>query len=91
MIGVRRHGVEFWDTDRVEFYEMPISWYYFAAAGDPRPYDLLVKGLHFQNLAIAAMAAQGLAKLQDPRAINELIVVGPRDASDVPMVNVKHP
>lgn len=72
----KAHGVDFWDMDRVEFYEMPISWYNLAAAGDPRAYDLLVKGLHSQNLAIAAMAAQGLAKLQDPRAINELIAVG---------------
>lgn len=72
----KAHGVDFWDMDRVEFYEMPISWYNLAAAGDRRAYDLLVKGLHSQNLAIAAMAAQGLAKLQDSRAIDELIAVG---------------
>jgi len=72
----KTHGVDFWDMDKVEFYEMPISWYDLAAAGYPPAYDLLVKGLHSQNLAIVAMAAQGLAKLQDPRAIDELIAVG---------------
>ncbi len=72
----KAHGLGFWDMDKVEFYEMPVPWYDLAAAGDSRAYDLLLKGLHSQNLAIVALAAEGLAKLQDPRAIDELIAIG---------------
>jgi hypothetical protein len=68
--------VGFWDIHNVEYYEVPTAWFYLAAAGDPRAYDLLIKGLHSQNPMIAGMAAWGLAKLQDHRAIDELIATG---------------
>ncbi len=72
----KTHGVGFWDMEKVEYYEIPVAWYYLAAAGDARTYDLLLKGLHSQNVMIATWAAKGLAKLQDPRAIDELISTG---------------
>jgi hypothetical protein len=58
------------------YYLIPEPWYYLAAAGDLRAYYLLIQGLHSHNLMIAANAAKGLAKLQDPRAIPELIKTG---------------
>jgi len=60
------------------YYEIPDGWYDLAAARDPRAYDLLIEGLHSHNLMIAATAAKGLARLQDPRAIDELIATGRR-------------
>jgi len=73
---VERHGLPFWDAYNVSVYEMSEAWYYLGAAGDPRAYDLLIKGLSSSNLAIAQTAAEGLAKLHDPRAIDELIATG---------------
>lgn len=58
------------------YYEVPRAWYDLAAARDPRAYDLLVQGLHSHNLMIAAVSAKGLARLQDPRAVDELIAMG---------------
>lgn len=60
------------------YYEIPAPWYDLAAARDPRAYNLLLQGLHSHNLMIAAVAAKGLARLQDPRAVDELIVTGRR-------------
>jgi len=71
-----KHELPFWEMYNIPVYELPNAWYYLGAAGDPRAYDLLVKGLRSFNLMIAGTAAQGLAKLQDPRAINELIAIG---------------
>jgi hypothetical protein len=58
------------------YYVTPEPWYNLAAAGDPRAYDLLIQGLHSHNLMIVVDAANGLAKLQDSRAIPELITMG---------------
>lgn len=55
------------------YYEIPVPWYYLAAAGDARAYPLLIQGLHSHNFMIQAWASSGLAKLQDPRAIDEII------------------
>jgi PBS lyase HEAT-like repeat len=71
-----KHQLPFWDMYRVSYYELPAAWYFLAAAGDPRSYDLLISGLHSFNLMIVATAARGLAKLQDPRAVDELIATG---------------
>ena len=60
------------------YYVIPDPWSDLAAAHDPRAYDLLVQGLHSHNLMIADAAARGLARLQDPRAIDELIATGRR-------------
>lgn len=68
----RRH-VKKSDAFEAVYYRIPVSWNHFAAAGDPRSYDLLIKGLHSHNLMISALSAEGLAKLQDPRAIDEII------------------
>lgn len=73
-----KHDLRFWDMYRVSYYELPSSWYFLGAAGDPRFYELLVSGLHSPNLMLAAAAARGLAKLQDPRAVKELIATGSR-------------
>lgn len=67
-----------WDTFEAAYYEVPIPWYYLAAAGDPRAYDLLIKGLHSSNVAISMRAAQGLARLQTSQAIGQIIAVGSR-------------
>jgi hypothetical protein len=71
-----KHRMDFGAMDDVSKYEIPVAWYYLAAASDPRAYDLLIKGLNSPNLMIAGRAAQGLAMLQDPRAINVLIAAG---------------
>lgn len=71
-----KHRMDFGAMDDVSKYEMPIAWYNLAAARAPRAYDLLVKGLRSANLMIAWEAANGLAMLQDPRAIDVLITTG---------------
>jgi predicted transcriptional regulator len=63
-------------------YPDPDPWYFLAAAGDPRAYDLLLDGLHSENEGIAIWAAQGLAKLQDPRAIIEIATVAKHEGYD---------
>ena len=55
------------------YYEVPVPWYNLAAAGDQRSYSLLIQGLHSHNLMIQVWAAMGLAKLQDPGAIDPII------------------
>jgi hypothetical protein len=70
------HNLPFWDVYHIEYYDIPVAWYYLAPAGDRKAYDLLVKGLRSPNLMIAANAAHGLAKLQDPRGLDELIAAG---------------
>jgi hypothetical protein len=64
------------------YYEIPDPWDDLAAASDPRFYDLLIEGLHSHNLIIAGIAARGLARLQDPRAIDDLIATGRRVGSE---------
>jgi hypothetical protein len=64
------------------YYEIPDPWDDLAAASDPRAYDLLIEGIHSHNLMIAGIAARGLARLQDPRAIDELIATGRRVGSE---------
>ena len=59
-------------------YEVPAPWTYLAAAGDPAFYKLLIEGLSSQNQYIVAMAARGLAKLQDSGAVDSLIAAGRR-------------
>jgi hypothetical protein len=71
----RKHHRNPYEAFEEARYEVPVPWFYLAAAGDPRAYDLLMNGLQAENIMIAALAAQGLAKLQDPRAINELITL----------------
>jgi hypothetical protein len=66
----------FWDMENAFQYPRPDTWYYLAAAGDPRFYDLLMRGLHSPNQVIAANAALGLAKLGDARAADELVATG---------------
>jgi hypothetical protein len=72
----QRYRRDFWEIEKMEVYEIPNAWYFLGASGDPRSYDVLERGLHSPNLMIVVSAAQGLAKLQDPRAIDELIAVG---------------
>jgi hypothetical protein len=64
------------------YYVIPDPWDDLAAASDPRAYDLLIEGIHSHNLMIAGIAARGLARLQDPRAIAELIATGRRVGSE---------
>ncbi len=61
------------DAFESAYFKIPAPWLHLAAAGDPRSYDLLIRGLHGNNFMIVALAASGLAKLQDSRAIPELI------------------
>jgi HEAT repeat protein len=58
------------------YYEMPVPWYFLASSGDPAFYELLIEGLHSHNLMIVGLAAKGLAKLQDVRAVDPLIAAG---------------
>jgi HEAT repeat protein len=58
------------------YYEMPVPWYFLASSGDPAFYELLIEGLHSHNLMIAGLAAKGLARLQDVRAVDSLIDAG---------------
>lgn len=64
------------------YYEIAKPWYDLAAASDSRAYDLLIDGIHSHNLMIASVAAKGLARLQDPRAIDELIATGRHAGSE---------
>ncbi len=74
--------LDFWDVERALEYPKPDTWYYLAAAGNLRYYDLLVKGLHSRNSVIAANAARGLAKIGDPRAVDELLSAGKNASSE---------
>ncbi len=49
--------------------QLPHDVMSLAMASDPRAFDLLLQGLESQNHMIVIVAAQGLAKLQDKRAI----------------------
>lgn len=60
-------------TFEAAYYEIPVPWYYLAASGDARAYPLLIQGLHSHNFMIQTWASWGLARLQDPRAIDEII------------------
>lgn len=71
-----KRGLMPWATFRKVAYEVPTPWYYVAASGDPVFYDLLMQGLRSHNLMIVVWAAEGLAKLQDPRSIEPLIAAG---------------
>ncbi len=72
----KKRGLMPWATLKQQYYEVPVPWYYVAAAGDPEFYDLLIEGLHSRNLMIVATVAKGLAKLQDAKAIEPLIATG---------------
>lgn len=61
------------DAFEAAYYKIPMPWLHLAAAGDQRSYSLLIRGLHSSNFMIVALAASGLAKLQDSRAIPEMI------------------
>jgi HEAT repeat protein len=69
----KERGLDPRDTFEAAYYEIPIPWYYLAGSGDPRGYTLLITGLHSANPMIVAWSATGLAKLQDPAAIEEII------------------
>jgi hypothetical protein len=47
--------------------------YSLAASGDPRGFDLLLEALRSDNYVLAAIAAKGLAKIHDSKAIDPLI------------------
>lgn len=72
----KKRGLMPWATLKQQFYELPVPWYYVASAGDPEFYNLLIEGLHSHNLMIVGIAAKGLAKLQDVKAIELLISTG---------------
>src|SRR5579871_768635 len=69
----KKHHRDPGDAFEEAYYGISQPWYDLGAAGDPRFYSLLVRGIHSQNLMIQAFSALGLAKLQDPRAIDEII------------------
>ncbi len=69
----KERGLDPRDTFEASYYEIPVPWYYLAGSGDPRAYDLLITGLHSANPMIVAWSATGLAKLQNPAAIEEII------------------
>lgn len=54
-------------------YEVPMPIIALGAAADPRGFDILMRALESKNHLVAAEAAQGLARLQDPRAIGPII------------------
>lgn len=73
-----KHNVDPADAFHAAYYEIPVPWYHLAAAGDPRTYGLLIKGLRSPNPMIVTCASHGLARLQDPRAIDEIILASYR-------------
>jgi hypothetical protein len=77
-----KHKLSFWDMDKVQNYEIPVAWYFLSAARDPRTFDLMLKGLRSPNVVIASSAAHGLAVLQDPRAVDEMISIGRRTGNE---------
>lgn len=52
---------------------LPVDVVFLAMARDPRAFDLLEKGLESKNYYIVARSAQGLARLEDSRAIKPII------------------
>jgi hypothetical protein len=77
-----RNRIDTSDAFEITYFQINSPWDALAAAQDPRNYDLLVKGLHSANILIPEIAAGGLALLQDPRAIPELISAGRRVPAD---------
>jgi hypothetical protein len=69
----KKRGVEPYDTAMSLIYELPAGMLSLASSGDPRGYDLLVRGVHSNNYVVAIFAARGLALIQDRRAIHEII------------------
>jgi hypothetical protein len=84
-----KKGLNPFDANVTAHYIDPSPWWSLAAAGEPRAYDLLMQGLHFHSPMIAALSAKGLAKLQDPRAIDEIIAVGRKSPMETRMAFVE--
>jgi hypothetical protein len=78
----KEHQLSFQEAQNVQNYEFPIAWYYLSAARDARAYELFLKGLHSPNIMIAISAAHGLAVLQQPRAIDEMIAAARETPSE---------
>src|SRR5258708_27713850 len=76
------HRLGYWEAYNVEYYEIPNAVYSLAAANDRRAYDLFIRSLHAHNLMTVANAALGLARLQDVRAVDELLSVGRHSAGE---------
>ena len=62
----------------IAFIQLPRDVMYLSMAGDSRAFDLLLKGLQSRNYMVAFRASQGLAKLQDRRAIRPIIQASQR-------------
>jgi hypothetical protein len=63
--------------------ELPVPILTLAASHDARGYDLFARGLTSNNHLIVIASAQGLARLQDKRAIPLLIEAGRRVPAEV--------
>jgi hypothetical protein len=63
--------------------ELPLPILVLAGSHDARGYDLFVRGLASNNHLIVIVSAQGLARLQDKRAIPLLIEAGRRVPAEV--------
>jgi uncharacterized protein YciI len=74
----KKNGQDPNEATKAANFDSPDPVYHLAAAGDARAYDLLIEGLHSHNFMIVTEAAEGLAFLQDRRAIPELIAIGPK-------------
>jgi hypothetical protein len=65
-------------------YELPLDLMFLASTGDPRAIELLRQGMSSDNYLIQAIAAKGLAKIQDKASIPIIIAAcqkAPADAS----------
>jgi hypothetical protein len=56
---------------------------FVAMAADPRGFDLLLRALSARNYLLVLPAAQGLARLQDPRAVRPLIDASRRVPAEI--------
>ena len=69
----RVHNLSPSDAASDQIYSVPGALILLAKTGDPRGRELLRRGLLSQNYVIQAMAARGLAKLQDKGSIPLII------------------
>jgi len=70
---------------------IPIPVLFLAASGDKRAYDILIQGLKSRNHNIVIYSAQGLAKINDDRAIPFIIGASqktPKEVSEKVAINL---
>jgi len=69
------HNLELSQAARDAWYHLPSKVIPLASSGDPRGFPQLAKGLKSPNYMVVTVSAQGLARINDARAIPAIIEV----------------